>query len=708
MKKYQLITVFLFTISIFAQQKIDRKALVTRHNVQITTIDTLASLTVGNGAFAFTVDATGLQTFPKKYQHGIPLGTQSEWGWDSYKNTNNYKFSETLRDYKQYGRDISYTVQIKEPARKVEAVNWFRQNPHLLQLGNLGFEITKKDGTPAKPEDIKSIAQKLNLWTGEIESYFEVEGIPVTVLTASHQEKDAIGVKVKSDLLQQKRLKISLRIPFPTGDWADMGTKYEGKQDYKSTLLEKSKTEAIITHVMDSISYNVKLSWKGNAQIKKTADHYFVIEASNTNTLELSCLFALADKKIPNSSFTDIENSSIKGWEQFWKSGAAVDFSGSTDPRAKELERRVILSQYLTKVQCTGKVPPQETGLTYNSWYGKPHLEMHWWHGVHFALWNRPELLEKSLPWYQKVFDKAKNIAKRQGFEGARWQKMVDADGNESPSSVGSFLIWQQPHFITYAELIYRAKPTTATLNLYSERVFATADFMASFAHYDSKTDRYVLGPGVIPAQERFKAMETFNPTYELAYWNWALKTAIEWKKKLNQTVPEKWEAVLAKLSPLPILDQVYLATESAKDSYTNPEFKTDHPSVLGTFGMLPETSLLDKKIMKNTFDLVWKTWSWDKTWGWDFPMTAMSAARLQMPEKAVDALFMNVTTNTYLKNGHNYQAERLTLYLPGNGGLLTAVAMMCAGWDGSTEPNPGFPKDGTWKIQSEGFKKMF
>lgn len=707
MKKHLLLIGMLFSASLFAQ-KIDRKALVTRHNVHITAIDTLASLTVGNGAFAFTVDATGLQTFPKKYQNGIPLGTQSEWGWDSYKNTKGYKFSETLRDYKQYGRDISYTVQIKEPARKVEAVNWFRQNPHLLQLGNLGFEITKKDGSLAKPEDIKAITQKLNLWTGEIESYFEVEGTSVTVLTVSHQEKDAIGVKVKSDLLLQKRLKISLRIPFPTGDWADMGTKWEGKDDYKSTLVEKSKTEAVVTHVMDSISYNVNLNWKGNAQIKKTANHYFVIEASNTNALEVSCLFALADKKsVSNSSFTEIENSSIKGWEQFWKSGAAVDFSGSTDKRATELERRVILSQYLTKVQCTGKVPPQETGLTYNSWYGKPHLEMHWWHGVHFALWSRPELVEKSLPWYQKVFDKAKNIAKRQGFEGARWQKMTDPDGNESPSSVGSFLIWQQPHFITYAELMYRDKPTTSTLNLYSERVFATADFMASFANYDAKKDRYVLGPGVIPAQERFKAMETFNPTYELAYWNWALKTAIAWKKKLNQKVPEKWETVLAKLSPLPIADQVYLATESATDSYTNPEFKTDHPSVLGTFGMLPETSLLDKKIMKNTFDLVWKTWSWDKTWGWDFPMTAMSAARLNMPDKAIDALFMNVTTNTYLKNGHNYQAERLTLYLPGNGGLLTAVAMMCAGWDGTTEENPGFPKDGTWKVKSEGFKKM-
>ena len=72
MKNYKFITVFLFSVSLFAQ-KIDRKALVTRHNVQISAIDTLASLTVGNGAFAFTVDATGLQTFPKEYQNGIPL-----------------------------------------------------------------------------------------------------------------------------------------------------------------------------------------------------------------------------------------------------------------------------------------------------------------------------------------------------------------------------------------------------------------------------------------------------------------------------------------------------------------------------------------------------------------------------------------------------------------------------------------------------------
>jgi hypothetical protein len=708
MKKNLIITALLFSIAMMGQQKIDRKALVSRHNVKLTAIDTLASLSVGNGTFAFTVDATGLQTFPEKYQKGVPLGTQSEWGWDSYPNTNKYKFSETLKDYNQYGRTITYSVQEKASPRKNEAVNWFRQNPHLLQLGNLGFEITKKDGSLAQPKDIESISQTLNLWTGEIESSFKVEGVSVKVQTVSHQEKDAIGVKVESDLLQQGRLKIRLRIPFPTGDWADMGTKWEGTQNYKSDITKSSKTSAVVTHLMDSISYNIHLKWKGNADFKKTGAHYFVVTPSNTKTLELSCLFAQTSKKVEAiPAFTDIENSSILGLKHFWESGAAVDFSACTNARANELERRVILSQYLTKIQCTGKNPPQETGLTYNSWFGKPHLEMHWWHGIHFALWNRPELLEKSMHWYQNAFEKAKKLAERQGFKGARWQKMTDPDGNESPSSIGAFLIWQQPHFITYAELLYRDTPTPATLEKYKERVFATADFMASFAHYDAEKKTYVLGPGVIPAQERFKAMETFNPTYELAYWNWALNTALAWKKRLNDPAPKEWQDVLAHLSPLPVADNVYLATESAKDSYTNPEFKTDHPSVLGTFGMLPETTLLDKKIMKNTFDLVWSTWSWDKTWGWDFPMTAMSAARLNMPEKAIDALFMNVITNTYLKNGHNYQSERLTLYLPGNGGLLTTIAMMCAGWDGTTENNPGFPKDGTWNVKWEGLKPM-
>src|SRR4051794_21637456 len=53
-----------------AQTKIDRKALVERHKVVNVKADALSSLSVGNGKFAFTVDVTGLQSFPLVYERG--------------------------------------------------------------------------------------------------------------------------------------------------------------------------------------------------------------------------------------------------------------------------------------------------------------------------------------------------------------------------------------------------------------------------------------------------------------------------------------------------------------------------------------------------------------------------------------------------------------------------------------------------------------
>jgi hypothetical protein len=109
---------------------------------------------------------------------------------------------------------------------------------------------------------------------------------------------------------------------------------------------------------------------------------------------------------------------------------------------------------------------------------------------------------------------------------------------------------------------------------------------------------------------------------------------------------------------------------------------------------------------MNKTFDLIWDTWTWKDTWGWDFPMTAMTATRLKRPDKAIAALLMPIQTNTYLPNGHNYQDERLRIYLPGNGGVLAAVAMMVAGYDGSGKL-PGIPQDGKWQVRWEGLKPM-
>jgi protein-glucosylgalactosylhydroxylysine glucosidase len=354
-------------------------------------------------------------------------------------------------------------------------------------------------------------------------------------------------------------------------------------------------------------------------------------------------------------------------------------------------------------------MPPQETGLVYNSWFGKPHLEMTWWHGVHFGQWGDPKITTQWLDWHKKYQHTAENIAKRQGYMGIRWQKMTDHLGNETASSVGSYLIWQQPHPIYFAEQQYKLAKTAAEkieiLKKYGLLVQKTAEFMADFLVFDPKTQQYNLPAPLIPAQECFVPDSTFNPTFELAYWRWGIETAQRWLQLQNKPTPTQWQQKLDLLAQLPEQNSVYLATAATADSYTNAARMIDHPAVLMAYGFLPATKGLKTNIMQNTFDTIWQRWTWPHTWGWDFPMVAMAAARLNQPERALDALLMPIQTNTYLANGHNYQDKRLRLYLPGNGGLLIALGMMAAGWEGSMGPNPGFPKN--WNIRWEGINKF-
>jgi hypothetical protein len=141
----------------------------------------------------------------------------------------------------------------------------------------------------------------------------------------------------------------------------------------------------------------------------------------------------------------DVARASVAAaWAAHWSRGGVVDFSGSTDPHAKELERRVVLSQYLMTVNAAGQFPPQEEGLFSNSWNGKFHTEMHLCHAGHFALWGRPELLERSMAWYGRQLPDAQARARAHGARGAWWPKMVGPEGRESPSTVNPFIMWQQ------------------------------------------------------------------------------------------------------------------------------------------------------------------------------------------------------------------------------------------------------------------------
>src|SRR6476659_1036878 len=90
-----------------AADAVDRRARVARHSPVVRTFESFSALSVGNGAFAFTVDATGLQTFPDDYKE-LPLATQAEWGWHAFPNTAGFKDADALDTYDAHGRQVPY------------------------------------------------------------------------------------------------------------------------------------------------------------------------------------------------------------------------------------------------------------------------------------------------------------------------------------------------------------------------------------------------------------------------------------------------------------------------------------------------------------------------------------------------------------------------------------------------------------------------
>jgi hypothetical protein len=475
---------------------------------------------------------------------------------------------------------------------------------------------------------------------------------------------------------------------FPYGSPAVNASDWNAPAKHTTQIVSRDRNSCSIRRRLDADEYWVRIRWNGSAQAEAREAHRVILAGSS---IEFTCEFTPQAPSKESISTGDARSSSQKFWRDFWSKGGAIDLSGSTDRRAHELERRIVLSQYLTAIQCSGLTPPQETGLTCNSWYGKFHLEMHWWHAAQFAHWSRTPLLERSMGWYASILPVARKKAARQGYQGARWPKMTSPDGHDSPSNVGELLIWQQPHPIAMAELCYQARPSREILDRYAQMVFETAEFMADFAV--EKNGRFMLGPPVIPAQENHPARETWNPTFELAYWREALGLASTWRQRLGLAPEPKWQRVRDNLAALPVAEGVYLAHENCPETYTARN--SDHPSMLGALGVLKGEGV-DRETMRRTLPKVLREWRWADTWGWDFPMAAMTATELGEPETAIDCLFIESPKNTWLASGHNWQRENLPVYLPGNGGLLVAVAKMAT--------RGAFPKEGWW-VRWEGLR---
>ena len=695
--------VSLFCLSVFLPlsvmgEPIDREAVVKRHRVCTTGTLLKSPAQVGNGKFAFGMDITGLQTF-------VPFNTLSDWSWHSFP------LPEGMRaeDYRPvavetHGKKIAY--ELRNPDQP-ELSEWLTKNPHRYNLGRIGFRLLREDGTEAREIDLGNARQEIDLWTGVVYSRFELNRKEVKVRTVCHPDKDMIGVSIESELLNDGNMSIYLDFPYPDGRYFKH---YIGRYDtisgHTSTFEKLAPNSVRITRTMDDTHYYATLDWTGPATFSRESEkaHTFLLQPRHTSTFSFTCCFSpepVADVTEPVAS---IERKSAASWEKYWRSGAAVDLSGSKDPRWLELERRIVLSQYLMRANESGLFPPQESGLVNNGWFGRFHFEMIWWHGVHYGLWNRMECFDNYLNVYKDFMPKALERAKSEGRSGARWPKCTGNFNREWPGSAHAYLIWHEPHPIYFAEMQYRQKPAPETLEKWKDVVLNTADYMADYLFYDKKTKQYVLGPPVVVVSENTDPLQTINPIFELGYFRYGLRTALEWADRLglSEKRTKKWKEVLSKMAPLPVADGVYTTYEGIPDMWT--KYTYEHPALTGVYGMLPGDGV-DLPTFKHTLEKVCKEWQFNRIWGWDFPMLAMAAARTGQPALAIDML-MHPSAG-FQFDEHGLATGGPFPYFPSNGALLTAVAMMCGGWDGSEGEAPGFPEDGSWTVRYEGFVPM-
>ncbi|PSN62787.1 hypothetical protein BS50DRAFT_129288 [Corynespora cassiicola Philippines] len=685
----------LFALTSLVDGKIDREAIVRQFNIRLNQSHPYSPVQVGNGNFAFGADITGLQTF-------LPHNTLSSWGWHNSSLPSTPNQTEvtdyTGVDWWTHDRLVNYAQP--NPMQK-DISQWMIANPHRINLGRIGLWF---GGLNVTEESLHGKSQLVDLWEGSIHSSFSLNGSQVKVQTTASSESDTVAVKITSDLVKSGGLGVFFDFPYASGrnkfDAPFVGL-FNATANHTTTL-RKGHSGAVIQHTLDATAYIVDIVWESKASIERpdnTAHRYILHPQTGEDTLSFTATFSPGPVKHVGT-FGNVKEEAVDWWNEYWSSGAFISLP-QANASAKELQRRIVLSQYLLAVNGAGKDPAQESGLVNNGWYGKFHMEMVFWHLAHWMFWNKWPLYDRSVGVYERFLPTSFERAQGQGYQGARIGKMSDPTGRSAPGEINSLLIWQQPHPMYFAEMEYRSFPTNKTLKKWDRILTAVADWMVSYAWFNETTKVFDLGPPMYPVSENTNPNQTINPTFELAYWRFGLDIAEKWQARQGKPIPPSYRYIKENLAAFPTEDDVYVTYEGIKDMWTTPEYAEDHPGLLGIYGWLPPDERLNLTTFNKTIDKVHESWNFPFSYGWDFPLLAMTEARLGDAEMALHWLLD--PNNQFDAVGMPVGGTRVpTPYFPASAGLLLAIGMMAGGWDGFERPV--FPP--AWDVEIENFTR--
>ena len=495
------------------------------------------------------------------------------------------------------------------------------------------------DGREIEAWEVNRPVQSLNLTSGLLTSNFFLYDLAVEVETVASPTYDALSVSVRSDGFNHGHLALFLDFPDkgPNTDPPFVGNWRSAR--HHSTTPKVWGTRAEIRHDLDGLTYYTNINCAtenafSNFTRQSPSRHRYVVSAQDTTTLSLSARFS-QNPGVMVEAFEDVKSQSQYFWNQYWNTGAFIDCRKTNGTRAHELQRRVILSQYILAVNCAGTSLPLEAGLVSNGLPGKSPVEMMWWHLAHWERWSKWERVGSVIPIaYQRLLNRSIDQARADGFEGAFWGGEIDRP--VSSRTEPTVPIWQQAHPFYFAEQEYLAFPTSRTLKKWHQIVEESSKFMASFARWNKETKVYDLAPTPTHSEMGIEPAETKEPNAGASIL--ALWIAGGHKMVRAATAAGPNEAATHRRQPCAVRRRTRWLRLPRRG---RPGLGRGavNPAIVGIFGMLPSDDRLNMTLFRNTVANVYRTWNSSAFAGWELPLLAMTAARMGDPDRAVDLL---------------------------------------------------------------------
>lgn len=588
-----------------------KKSDIIKYNLKFNHIDSKNPVTIGNGDFAITLDQTGTQSLYEIYKD-IPLSTMSNKNW-FYKDKKDIKPSYV--DGKAYmlfnlDNDPNYQTNRQYPFKYSFMQILLYDNDKLIDINN-----------------IKDVKQELDLYKGIVTSSFNYKEKINKTTSFIYQDHDEFNFKLQSD-----NLNLALKFNYPSY------TKNGYRLDILPNVLVKEDRITLLYDDKNSLSFKLKSSSK-----YQIVENTLIFDDNNVS-------FSLALDEIKEGKLLD----------EFWKcdNGIIID--------NEELVKKMVLSKYLLHVNSTGIYPPQESGLTYNCWNSKFHLEMHLIHSLWNIYNNHVGDLVKSFDYYLSIMPSSLKRASLNGYKGLRFPKMTGPDGEDSPSNIGPLLIWQAPHILFMLQEIYYLYNKENIIKKYEPLISGTIDFMFSFLTL--KDSKYQMLDPLLEACESIPLDRCQNPSFELEYWRYTLERQPKIDTVLYGHQRYDYLDITSKIITPKEDDGIYLKTYGVIDKY---DLYKDHPTE-GFLMSFFKSKIVDKEKMVKTIDYILKNMDLSSYWGWDFPFLGLSLLNCGEIEKSIEVTQLNTINNQYLYNGYNTSPrDDLKAYLPGNGAFL-------------------------------------